>query len=37
MLSEVIAEIKNFLMPPLSAMAQQTQFNQRWCPEKAWY
>jgi predicted nucleotidyltransferase component of viral defense system len=34
MLSEVIAEIRSFLMPPSSAAAQQREFNQRWCPEK---
>lgn len=36
-LSEVIAEIQSFLMPPYSAVAQQREFNQRWCPEKTWY
>jgi predicted nucleotidyltransferase component of viral defense system len=37
MLSEIIAEIRSFLMPPSSAAAQQREFNQRWCPEKTWY
>jgi predicted nucleotidyltransferase component of viral defense system len=37
MLNEVIAEIQSFLMPPYSAVAQQREFNQRWCPEKTWY
>lgn len=37
MLSEVIAEIQTFLMPPYSAVAQQREFNQRWCSEKTWY
>jgi predicted nucleotidyltransferase component of viral defense system len=37
MLSEIIAEIQIFLMPPSSATAQQREFNERWCPEKTWY
>lgn len=37
MLSEIIAEIQIFLMPPSSAAAQQREFYQRWSPEKTWY
>jgi predicted nucleotidyltransferase component of viral defense system len=36
-LSEVIAEIRSFIMPPSSAAAQQKEFNQHWCLEKTWY
>ena len=37
MLSEVIAEIESFLMPAYRAVAEQREFNKRWCPEKKWY
>ena len=37
MLSEIIAEIQLFLMPPSFAAAQQEEFNQHWCPKKTCY